>query len=238
MPNDRATSTFAELARRIHASDRSEDIYQSIVDLAVDLVTGCDHACITLMSNGTATTAASSDPIAALIDELESTLGEGPCLDAVLSEQPQIDDDLTQASPWPALAAQTLARTPVRGAIGFRLLTDGRKSGALNLFSDQAGAFIAQSIDEASVLASFASVAVMTLSARDQAHNLRLALDSNREIGKAIGLLMAAHKVTEQRAFEILGRTSQDLNIKLAEVAARVVRGQESQYPMPATGPA
>lgn len=75
----------------------------------------------------------------------------------------------------------------------------------------------------------------MTTSARQQAKDLGAGLASNREIGKAVGLLMAAHRVTEQEAFGILDRTSQDLNLKLADVAARVVEGQQSQV-RPGTG--
>lgn len=79
-------------------------------------------------------------------------------------------------------------------------------------------------------MASFASVALMALNAREQAAHLRKALNSNREIGKAVGLLMAAHRVSEDRAFEILDKTSQQLNVKLAEVASQVVQGQQQQY--------
>ena len=117
--------------------------------------------------------------------------------------------------------------------IGFRLLVDGRKAGALNLFSDTPGGFTSESVSQASVLASFASVALMTLTAREQSGSLLKALDSNREIGKAVGLLMAAHKVSQERAFEILDKTSQDLNMKLVEVAAKVVQGQHDQYKKP-----
>ena len=49
------------------------------------------------------------------------------------------------------------------------------------------------------------------------------------EIGKAVGLLMAAHRVTADEAFAILRKTSQDLNIKLASVAELVVQGRDDQ---------
>jgi AmiR/NasT family two-component response regulator len=46
---------------------------------------------------------------------------------------------------------------------------------------------------------------------------------SNREIGKAVGMLMMMHGVDEQEAFNVLRRYSQDLNIKLADVARSVI---------------
>lgn len=234
MISESASAAFAELARRIHVSERAEDVFQAIVDIAVDVVTGCDHASVMIKGKDGFVTVAASDAVASAIDELELLLGEGPCLDAVITEDPQIAPDLAESSPWPALTAKTLAATPVRGSMGFRLLTDGRKAGALDLFSDRPNGFDERSVNEASVLASFASVALMTFSAREQAENLKKALESNREIGKAVGLLMSAHKVSKQRAFDLLDRTSQELNLKLADVASRVVRGQQSQHARPA----
>ena len=113
--------------------------------------------------------------------------------------------------------------------LGFRLLIDGRKAGALNMFSDDPGALDASSADQGAVIAAFASVALMTLSARREVQELRAGLASNREIGKAVGLLMAAHRVTADEAFAILRKTSQDLNIKLASVAELVVQGRDDQ---------
>ena len=162
MNPDSATAAFSALAQRIYVTGTSAQIYQAIVDTAVDMVTGCDHSCIMLLVNGVVSTAAATDEVASVIDAFERALGEGPCLDAILEETPQIDPDLTSGSPWPRLAQQAVAVTPVRGMIGFRLLVDGRKAGALNLFSDTPGAFTTDSVSQASVLASFASVALMT----------------------------------------------------------------------------
>jgi AmiR/NasT family two-component response regulator len=53
---------------------------------------------------------------------------------------------------------------------------------------------------------------------------------SNREIGKAVGMLMLLHNMTEDEAFDLLRRYSQSLNIKLADVARQVI---ESRGRMP-----
>jgi AmiR/NasT family two-component response regulator len=59
---------------------------------------------------------------------------------------------------------------------------------------------------------------------KQDAMTLRQGLESNREIGKAVGLLMAFHKITDEEAFEVLRTASQEMNIKLAEVARQVVQ--------------
>ena len=226
-----APTVFRELSNVVYASDSYEEVYEAVCSAAPRLITGCDHASLMLRQHGRLITAASNDDVARLIDEMERELGTGPCVDAVLDDVPQIDADLTQSRVWPLLSDRVLERTPVRGMAGFRVLVDNRKVGALNLFSDTPNALTAQSINEAAVLAAFTSVALMAASRDEAANTLRAGLESNREIGKAIGLLMAFHKVTDDDAFEMLRRTSQDMNIKIVHVAAEIVNHHRAAAP-------
>ncbi|WP_409484064.1 ANTAR domain-containing protein [Arsenicicoccus dermatophilus] len=224
-------AVFAELTTLIHGQPAPAAVYQAIVTAAVSLVAGCDHAALMLVdAKGRFYTAAATDDIAIAVDDLELALAEGPCVDAILDEAYQHDPDLSDGTPWPELAARVLAETPVRGMIGYRLLLDEQKVGSLDLFSDTPHAMDRAAADQGAVLASFASVAVMGVRAQDTSTHLERALGTSREIGKAIGLLMAAHRVDDERAFEILRKTSQDLNIRLATLAEEIVTGQRVQY--------
>ncbi|MDC5697603.1 GAF and ANTAR domain-containing protein [Intrasporangium calvum] len=232
LPDDEGMrEVFVRLSGLIYAGADESDIHQAIVDAAVRLVDGCEHASIMLRRNDRFSTAAGTDEVARRADAIEREVREGPCFDAVTEESFQHDADLTDgSSPWPRFTERVLAETPVRSAIGYRILLDGDKVGALNLFADRPGALTEQSADQGAVLASFASVALMALKAREEAATLRLGLRSNREIGKAVGLLMAAHHMNAEQAFQVLRRTSQELNMKLTQVAEQVVRGQEQQF--------
>jgi DNA-binding response OmpR family regulator len=53
---------------------------------------------------------------------------------------------------------------------------------------------------------------------------LRQALQTNRTIGTAAGIVMARYELDPQQAFQVLVRTSQQNNRKLHEIAAEVVR--------------
>ena len=53
--------------------------------------------------------------------------------------------------------------------------------------------------------------------------NLQTAIDTNREIGAAVGILMARHNVDYQDAFLLLRSVSQNDNRKLRDVAAEVL---------------
>jgi AmiR/NasT family two-component response regulator len=56
-----------------------------------------------------------------------------------------------------------------------------------------------------------------------KAEHLQLALGHSRDIGAAVGILMAHHKMQQVDAFELLRSTSQDQNRKLYELALEVV---------------
>ncbi|WAJ46873.1 GAF and ANTAR domain-containing protein [Mycobacterium sp. Aquia_216] len=221
-------TVFAALAEIIYQGSDVNEMYAAICVAATLTVRGCDHASLLILDNGRYVTVGASDGLARKIDELELRAGDGPCLDAIEEETPQIDADLTTAPHWPKFAAMLLEETPVRGAMGFRLLVNNRKGAALNLFSDTPNSFDAESAGRAAVLASFASVAINAVAKGEDAASLRRGLLSNREIGKAVGMLMLLHDLTEEEAFDLLRRHSQALNIKLADVAREVIERRGS----------
>ncbi len=216
-------TVFAALAEIIYQGADPREVYAAICVAATLVVPGCDHASLLVRRDGRYVTVGASDQIAQHIDDLERRVGDGPCIDAIEEEAPQIETDLTTPSQWPRLAARLLAETPVRGAMGFRLRVGERKAAALNLFSDTANVFDTESAGRAIVLVSFASVALNAIAHGEDATTLRRGLLSNREIGKAVGMLMLLHGVSEDQAFEVLRRYSQDMNIKVADVARSVI---------------
>jgi transcriptional regulator with GAF, ATPase, and Fis domain len=217
------SNVFAALAEIIYQGSDSSEVYAAICVAATLVVNGCDHASLLVRRDGHYVTVGASDRIAQRIDDMERVAGDGPCVDAIEEETPQIETDLTTPNQWPKLAARLVAETPVRGAMGFRILVDRRKTGALNLFSDKPNVFDTEAAGQAVVLASFASVAINAVAQGEDVATLRRGLLSNREIGKAVGMLMMLNGVDEHAAFDVLRRYSQDLNIKLADVARTVI---------------
>lgn len=225
-------TVFAALAEIIYQGSDAAEMYAAICVAATLVVPGCDHASLLLRTNDRYVTVGASDRLALRVDDLERRAGDGPCIDAIEEETPQIEPDLNAPTQWPNFAARLVAETPVRGAMGFRILVDKRKGAALNLFSDTPNVFDAESAGQAAVLASFAGVAVNAIAKGEDARSLRHGLLSNREIGKAVGMLMLLHDLCEDEAFGNLRRHSQALNIKLADVARKVI---ESRGEFPCT---
>ncbi|MCQ4118817.1 GAF and ANTAR domain-containing protein [Rhodococcus tibetensis] len=219
----RAAASFAGLAELVYAGADFRDVRQALCDFAPLLVDGCSHASLMLREGDRFVTAAANDTVAARVDELERAENEGPCVDAIVEETPQWEPDLAAASQWPRLARRVLAETPVRGAAGFRLVVQRRKVGALNLFADTPGALTPASVEQGIMLASFAAVALTAAHEHLEAETLRAGLTSNREIGKALGLMMAFHNISEEQALTILQTTSQDMNVKISELAQRII---------------
>jgi hypothetical protein len=59
--------------------------------------------------------------------------------------------------------------------------------------------------------------------ANETISQLTVAVSSNRDIGAAVGILMAFRQVTQEEAFDLLRQTSQHLHIKLRELARQVI---------------
>jgi transcriptional regulator with GAF, ATPase, and Fis domain len=223
-PLDDAVKAFEAVAELIYQADSYGEVYEAICRAAVSAVPGCDHACVTTMRAGEKPTCeAATDEVARTVSEIESVTGQGPCLDAILTQSFEREPDITTTSAWPVFAARVVGETPVRGIVGYRILVGDRKAGALNLYSDTPGALTADAESVGAILAAFASVALAAASAHESARSLRDALDSNREIGKAIGLLMATNSLSDTEAFGTLREASSKLNMRLALVARQVI---------------
>ena len=218
-----AARAFADLAEIVYAEGDAEKVLEAVVRVTAEVVPGADHVSIsTLEGNAQLRTRAATDDIAMLMDRLESEAGQGPCVDSILKESVQRDADIASATVWPRLAKLTLERTPVRGMLGYQLMNATKSRAALNVFSDTPGALTQESADIGAMLAAFTSVALAAVEAKASTESLRMGLESNREIGKAVGLLMAAHDVDDQEAFAILRDASNRTNTRLAVIAKRI----------------
>jgi transcriptional regulator with GAF, ATPase, and Fis domain len=172
-------------------------------------------------------TLASSSEVPRKVDALQYETGEGPCLEALEENDITRADDLTTDGRWPQFAARAVALTPVRSMLGARLFLSGDDRGALNLYATRPNAFDDLDVGTAAILSTFASVALQWVTAERKVENLEVALESSRQIGAAMGILMARKLVTKDQAFELLKTASQHLHRKLRDIAAEVIETGE-----------
>jgi GAF domain-containing protein len=223
-PGADVRANFAQLALLFRDGGGPQEVCEIVAQSALQVIGGCDHASASILSaTGVFTTLSATDEVAEIADALQRETGEGPCLEASIDERIEHDPDLGNNPTWPQFARRLIDSTPVRSALACPLVLDGRRGGALNFFADRTNAFTADDLAYAAVLASFASVAVAAAMQRDESAQLRVALDTNRTIGAAVGILMATHTISQDDAFALLTTASQRMNRRLRDVAADIV---------------
>lgn len=201
------------------------------MEFAVRGVLGAEHASVPVVE-GTRSprTIAQTDQLPYDWDQLQYENGEGPCLEAIAASGVVLANDLCTDTRWPRFTHAVVDATPARSMLSFRLFLTEQNRAGLNMYATRPGVFTDQSVATGSMFAAYSSMALLAAARQERNHRLR-ALKSNREIGIAIGILMASGKLTEQHAFDQLRRASSDLNRKLADIAADVTRtGQLPQH--------
>ena len=212
--------TFGDIARTLLAEREPEPTLRRIVHISLTLIDAADHAGIDVLEGGQIHAVAPSDEVAERIDAIQVEADEGPCLSALRDHEVFHTDDLKTEHRWPQFAARAFEETGIRSIMGFRLFADRHTYGALNIYSRRPSAFDDDALAVGAVLAAHAGVALAT--ARERAQ-LEEALRGRDVIGQAKGILMARGDIDEDRAFDALRLASQRMNIKLREVAQRVV---------------
>ncbi|MEU1601142.1 GAF and ANTAR domain-containing protein [Streptomyces sp. NPDC005708] len=213
---------MASMARDLLAQKTVNDTLERVTHSATQLVEGCDAAGILILQGKRVQTLAPTDRLVGDSDQLQEHLGEGPCFDAAHSQEGErvfrIADLTENHQRWPSYAPKA-RELGVGSMMGFLLYTEDEDLGALNLYSRRPGAFTEASEMAGWLLASHAAVAFSSARTDAQMHQ---AVATRHAIGEAMGILMGGHHLTEEQAFDVLRRYSQENNIKLREVARRV----------------
>ncbi|GII98903.1 GAF domain-containing protein [Sediminihabitans luteus] len=212
------------LARSVRALADEPSLQQTLdrtVELAVAMIDGCASAGVSLVvRRGSIETPAASDGVAARGDQLQYELDEGPCLDAIRRAEVVATPDLSDDPRWARWGSRVVDELGVRSMLCVQLFTTDARHGALNLYGTEPGAF---SEDVYPLATTFAAVAAAALDAARTEEQLSSAVQTRTIIGQAQGIMMERYGVSAAQAFSVLSRLSQDGNVKLAEIARRVV---------------
>jgi GAF domain-containing protein len=167
--------------------------------------------------------------VAALVEELQFTFGEGPCIDAHRTGRPVVEDDLAHASPprWPAFTPAVLD-AGARAVYGFPIRIGAVRLGALNLYRDVPGSLSGEQYEDALVLAEVAARAILAVQADAPPDELAAELESmanfHLEVHQAAGMVAVqadcsvVEALVRLRAFAFRNERSID------DVADEVVR--------------
>jgi len=200
-------------------------VLELLVALTVERVPGAEYAGITLSGpDRRFTTVAASDDLVRVTDGIQYELGAGPCVDAVLKQSRFNARDLRTDARWPEFGRRAAELTGILSMFSQRLYMENDRGliAGLNAYSRQPAAFDELSETIGLLMATHGALALSNSTAQQKARNLERALESSRDIGIAIGILMARNQVTRDQAFGLLRIASQHGHRKLAQVAAQV----------------
>jgi hypothetical protein len=193
-----------------------------------------------MTSEGDPAVVAASSEFARDVEQLQFTLGEGPCQDAYAQRQavlvPQVTATLTR---WPGYAP-ALLQHGVRAVFAFPLQVGGSRLGALDLYREQSGP-----LSDAAVVQGFAFAEVATTTLLDSQD--RAGLDVDPDHGAVLGAPLVVYQAQGMVHVQLgiglgqaLGRLrayafSHDRS--LSDVARDVVARRLVIEPDPAPGP-
>ena len=242
--SDRQDHETADLTRRLDAiasgltPDGAPVSPDAVVRFSRVAVPHAEHVGITLIRPpGGPRTIAASDPAPEDIDTLQYRAGEGPCLDAAAGPTVVLASDLATDPRWPRFGPRCVEQAAVHAVLSARLPVGGSDEAALNLYAHDPGSFGDDDVATASIIAPFAALVVEAELRRRDVNGISQALESNRTIGTAVGILMAVHGITREEAFARLRRASMDLNAKMRDVASEVEHTGALPRRRPARGP-
>lgn len=219
----RLAQTMADLAHDLQAENSRGRTLTAMLKSAVETVPGAQVAGISLVQDSHIASEAHTSEVAKQLDELQTELGDGPCLTSLRDEHLVRVDDFKTDERWPQFG-QRAVELGVRSALSFRLFVAGQSLGALNLYANEPEAFGSESYLVGHLFAQHASVAFAEAA---EHHHQDRALVNRDVIGQAKGILMQRDRLTAQQAFQLLTEASQQTNMKLAEVANWLVDNTE-----------
>jgi GAF domain-containing protein len=219
-PNHDLAVRMAELARAAAAPRSVSEVLEDVTAAAKELISGVDTAGVLLIGKGGKfESAAGTSELPHKLDELQMKYEEGPCLQAALDDLVVRSDDFRSEDRFPRYAKAAL-ELGVHSGLSFKLYTADRTAGALNLFAFEPNAFDGEDETVGMILAAHAAAAIL---ASRQSEQLQSAVSTRDRIGQAKGIIMERYGVDDVKAFEMLRRLSQDSNVRLTEVAQRVI---------------
>lgn len=169
-----------------------------------------------------------TDARARQLEELQFSLGEGPCVEASRTGRAVLEPDLTAAGParWPGFGMAVLA-AGVRAIFAFPLRVGAIRVGVLDLYRDAPGHLTTLEFTDATAFADAATVVVLHLQHHSEEDGARAALigpmDSRAAVHQATGMIAVQLGVNLAEALLRLRAHAYAMGRPVSDIAADVV---------------
>jgi GAF domain-containing protein len=233
---DDVTASAGELQALLLSTGDIEEFLQEMALLAAQRIAAGVSCGITLRRDGQPITVASSDALAAQVDEVQYGIEKGPCLHSMRTGEVVSVPDTAGEPQWAGFEVRAAAHG-VGSSLSIPLTAEGLHVGAMNLYAPAANTFGTAERQRAKGFAATATgalaLAVRQARQADLTDQLRAALTSRAVIDQALGVIMAQERCSPAQAFGILRAASQNRNVKLREIAASIVTAISGEPPQP-----
>jgi GAF domain-containing protein len=234
MSSDASTQALHALTGFLVAKASMGDTLLRVSEITTAAMPGADMAGITMLGeDGKPKTGVFTDPDSPDIDQAQYDSGRGPCLVSWReSRVVRLDDVTDHMDDYPEFAKAAQAHG-IHSTLSLPLVAGDQPTGALNLYSRQTKAFSEGDEAIGQELASAAAIVLANASAYWEAsqmsEQLAEAMRSRAVIEQAKGMLMArSPSLTPDDAFDLLRKASQRENVKLRDIAQRIVERKPS----------
>jgi GAF domain-containing protein len=219
-------SSLAGLSQLATGRLALSDVLTQVAELAVRAIPGADGAGLTLIEEHRQDTIVASAPFVVEVDAIQYGMGEGPCITAAAQGTTMRSGDLSVDPQWPRFGAR-VSRLGVHSVLSLPLITDEGVVGAMNVYAHERHAFDDRAAALGELFALPAAIAVQNAQvlaqARRLAAQLQQALTHRAIIDQALGILMSRAGCPAEEAFDRLRRMSQTENVKVHDIAERIV---------------
>jgi hypothetical protein len=217
---------LARIVDRLAASGGSLSTPGPLCEVAAEIVDVTGAGVMVLTDGVPQASLCAIGPVSALIEELQFTLGEGPCVDAHQTGEVIAEPDL--AAPvefrWPAFTPQVLD-AGARAIFGFPVRIGAARIGALNLYRDHSGQLSDDQHADALVMADVIARALLDLQANAEpgAVPVELNADIHGAVHQAAGMVSIQLNISVGDALVRLRAYAFGADRSLVEVAQEVV---------------
>lgn len=189
---------------------------------------GVDGAGISLRTEGLGREMlCASDPTMALIEELQYTLGEGPCIEAAITGRPVLIPDVRRDAgdqQWPVFAAAIAEQPGVGALFAVPLLVGAIKLGVLDLYRAEPGPLPDSDLNELIGVADIVALKLLGVHIDPgNPYGGDHMSPSRAEVHQATGMLIGQLEVSAADAFARLRAYAYAHNRLLHDVARDVV---------------
>ncbi|MEU2914079.1 GAF and ANTAR domain-containing protein [Streptomyces massasporeus] len=203
-------------SQQLHETLTPHGTLRTAVRLAVHLMPGAEHAGISVIERGNKIrTLAWTDEVVRSAESRYTGREQHGLWDRLWNSPVARITDSEADDGWDVLAALGL-----RSALSLRLRADRRRLTVLTAYARKPGAFDEEATRVGRLFSAHVSIALDSATVREQ---LTEAMHTRDLIGQATGILMERQGIDATAAFESLVRASQRENVKLRDLARRIV---------------